>query len=211
MSSSRLIRTSAVLALAGLVIGLLAAVPAEAKKKKKKPAVCAAYVPGDAGADKPTVTVTDAATEEAPLEQAVTIDASAGDADLAGTGALAPGTDAFNVQVDSAAKEAGLYVLFEFPARQDYDLNLLWPDGSYAARSHDFNTLYSPDPRTYSNGGVGGESSDTYEKIVGVRTPDCGGYTVGLESWLAQGGDFTVKLWLGEIKNDPEAPGAETP
>ena len=205
MRSPRFIRTVAVVGMSALVHGAFVATPADAKKKKK-PAVCKAYMPGEKGTDKPTVVVNDAHTEEAPLVQTVTLAESAAD-----FVPVDPATDAFNVQVDSAAAEAGLYVLFEFPSRRDYDLELWYDDGSYAARSHDFNLLYSPAPETYSNEGHAGEATDSSEKIVGVATPDCGGYTVETVNWLGEGGDFEIKVWLGEIKNDPQEPGAETP
>ena len=215
MTSPRFTRTVAVVAMSALVLGAFVAGPADAKKKKKKkakkPAVCAEYLPGEKGTDKPTLVVTDEATEEAPAVQTVTLAESVADVDLTGQLGLAPSTDAFNIQVDSAAKEAGLHILFEFPMRRDYDLELFYDDGSYAARSHDFNLLYSPDPITYSNGGHAGEATDTSEKIVGVRTADCGGYTVETVNWLGEGGEFEIKAWLGDIVNDPQDPGAETP
>lgn len=204
-------KTVVTLLVMGLVAGSLA-MPADARKKrKKKPAVCQAYVPGEKGAGKPNVVVTDTATEQQPVIQKVTLAESIADADLFGTGVVSAASDAFNVQVDTANPDAGLYVLFEFPARRDYDLELWWADGSYAARSHDFNVLYSPSPDTYSNGGHAGEATDASEKIVGVRTPDCGGYTVETVNWLGEGGEMEVKVWLGEVKNDPQAPGAEVP
>ena len=205
-------KTLITLLVMGLVAGSLA-MPADArkKKKKKKPAVCATYVPGEKGAGKPTITVTDAATESAPVVQKVNLAQSIADADVVGAGVLEPGLDAFNVQVDTANPDAGLYALFEFPMRRDYDLELWWADGSYAARSHDFNLLYSPNPDTYANGGHAGEATDASEKIVGVRTPDCGGYTVETVNWLGEGGEMEVKLWLGEVKNEPQAQGAEVP
>ena len=211
MRSPRFIRTVAVVGMSALVLGAFVAGPADAKKKKKKPAVCKTFTPGEKGADKPTIKVTDAATEEAPAVQTVTLAESVADADLVGTGALQPSTDAFNIQVDSAAKEAGLYILFEFPTRRDYDLEVWHTDGSYAARSHDFNPLYSPNPDTYSNGGHAGEATDHSEKIVGLRTSDCGGWTAETVNWLGEGGEMEVTVWLGEIKNDPQAPGTETP
>lgn len=206
MRSPRFIRTVAVVGMSALVLGAFVAAPADAKKKKKKPAVCKAFTPGEKGTDKPTIKITNAATEEAPVVQKVTLAGSysEGIVDEAGR-------DAFNVQVDSAAAEAGLHVLFEFPTRRDYDLELLHTDGSYAARSHDFNLLYSPDPRTYSNEGHGGEATDHSEKLVGIRTSDCGGWTVETVNWLGEGGELEVKLWLGDIVNDPQEPGAETP
>ncbi len=199
-------KTLTVLLSLGLIVGSLT-LPADAakKKRKKKPAVCAPYTPGEKGTDKPTVVVTDAATEAAPAVQNVALDMSA--ADFVPTD---PSTDAFNVQVDSSLKEAGLYVLFEFPTRRDYDLELFWNDGSYAARSHDFNLIYGAGDLS-QNGGHAGEATDASEKIVGVRTPDCGGYTVEAVNWLGEGGEFEIKMWLGEIKNDPQAPGAEAP
>jgi len=207
MNAPRFTRTIAVIGMSALVLGAFAAGPADAKKKKKKPAVCAPYTPGEKGTDKPTITVTDAATEESPAVQKVHLAES-----LADFVPVDPSSDAFNVQIDSKAKEVGLYVLFEFPTRRDYDLELWHPDGSYAARSHDFNPIYNPaQPTLHSNEGHAGESSDSYEKIVGVRTPDCGGYTVEAVNWLGEGGDFQIKVWLGDVVNDAQSPGTEVP
>jgi hypothetical protein len=206
-------KTITVALVLGLLVGSLL-MPAEAKKKKKKrapaPVACAPYSPGSDGSGKPTVVVNDTATEQQPLIQKVNLAESIADLDLVGTGAVAPSTDAFNVQVDTANPDAGLYVLFEFPTRRDYDLELLWTDGSYAARSHDFNLVYSP-AGIHENGGHAGVATDASEQIVGVRTPDCGGYTVETVNWLGEGGEFEIKLWLGESKNDPQPPGAEPP
>ena len=210
MKSSRTIRTLAVVATAGLVLGAFAVGPAEAKKKKKKkPAVCSTFTPADNGADKPTLVVTDAATEEAPAVQKVTLPEEVSE------GAISHGEDVFNVQVDSAAKEAGLYILFEFQERRDYDLNVWHTDGSYAARAHGFNPVLGIhgelDARAGNLSGHAGESTPSSEKIVGIRTSDCGGWTVSAENYLGEGGDFEIKVWLGDIANDPQAPGAETP
>lgn len=199
-------KTLSTLLVLGLVAGAFAA-PADARRKRRKPAACKPPAAvADVGVGKPTVVVTDAATESAPISQTVTLDPSVADLTLGLTDGAA---DAFNVQVDSASPSAGLYVLFEFPTRRDYDLELLWPDSSYAARSHDFNLAYSPVPETYSNGGHAGEATDASEKIVGVRTPDCGSYTVEALNWLGEGGEMDIKVWLGEGKHDPQPPGAE--
>ena len=208
-------KTLSVLLTLGLVAGALA-MPAEAAKKKKKkkaaPAACAPFSPGaEAGAGKPTVVVTDAATEAAPLAQKVTVHESAGDLTFGLTEASA---DAFNIQVDSAAPDAGLYALIEFEPRTDIDLNLLHSDGSYAARSRRWNTISETTdqgPFPVSSAGHGGEGTDHSEKLVGIRTSDCGGWTLQVENWLGFGGEYEVKLWLGEIKNEPLAPGEETP
>lgn len=200
----------------GLVISGVLAGPATAGKKKKKPkpppapAACQAYAPGELGAEKPTVVVTDAATEAAPIEQKVTLDLSVANYDLAGaeTGPLAISSDFFNIQVDTAKADAGLYVYLEFPERRDYDIDLMYADTSYAARSHDGNTTLGVG--TFGqNGGHAGEATTKSEKIVGVRTPDCAGYTLETANWFGEGGELTVKMWLGEAVNDPLAPGEE--
>jgi hypothetical protein len=210
-------RISAVVIAGGLVASAVFAGPATAAKKKKPkpkppaPAVCQPYTPGEAGKDKPLVAVTDAATEAAPVEQKVTLGRSLGDArvisQIPREAILAETYDHFNVQVDTANPDAGLYVLFEFPERRDYDLEVLYPDDSYAARSHDWNTVLGTGRG--ANGGHAGEATTKSEKIVGIRTPDCGGYTVEAVNWLGEGGDFTIKMWLGDVKHDPLAPGEE--
>ena len=209
MRSPRFIRTVAVVGMSALVLGAFVAGPADAKKKKKKPAVCAAFTPGERGADQPTVKVTDANTETAPLLQPVTLDPEVTE------GIVSHSESVFNVQVDSAAKEAGLYILFEFQDRRDYDMNVYHTDGSYAARAHGFQPILGTEPTLEAEAGNlsghAGESTPNSEKIVGIRTSDCGGWTVSAENYLGEGGDFEIKLWLGEIKNDPQAARAETP
>lgn len=183
------------------------------KKGCPKPppaAACPAFTPAEAGKDKPTVTLTDAATEAAPLEQKVTLGQSTADLRVG-----AASHDAFNVQVDSAAAEAGFYALIEFPARNDYDLNMMYGDGSYAARSHAWNTIIEandiefPQIGPLSSTGHGGESTANSEKLVGIKVGDCSGWTIDVANYLGQGGEATVKLWLGEAKTDPQAQGAE--
>ena len=75
MRSARFTRTVAVIGMSALVLGAFAATPADAKKKKKKkPAVCAPFSPGEKGTEKPTLVVTDTATEAAPAIQPVSLD-----------------------------------------------------------------------------------------------------------------------------------------
>jgi hypothetical protein len=175
---------------------------------------CAPVTPSPAGAGKPTITLTPAATEAAPLEQKLTLAQSTADIPLVGGD---PTTDAFNVQVDTPSGDGGLYALIEFPQRNDYDLDLEYPDGSYAARSHAFNTVIELNDQEapifggISSTGHGGESTASSEKLVGIKTADCGGYTLEVTNFLSQGGEVSIKLWLGEIKNDPQAPGEEMP
>ena len=209
MRASRFTRTVAVIGMSALVLGAFAATPADAKKKKKKPVPCAAFQPGENGTDKPTLVVTDSATESAPALQPVSLDPEVTE------GAVSHAEDVFNVQVDSKAKEAGLYILFEFQERRDYDLNVWHTDGSYAARSHGFQPILglneTSDAEFGNLAGHAGESTPNSEKIVGLRTSDCGGYTVSAENYFGEGGDFEIKVWLGPIENDAQAPGAETP
>jgi hypothetical protein len=180
---------------------------------KKSPVACKAFAPGERGADKPTLVATDAATEEAPLEQKITLAESVADLDLTGEipdeGPLAASVEFFNVQVDTTSATTGLYMLFEFDERRDYDMDLLHVDGSYAARSHGFNTICGAPQPNCTNDGHGGEPTSNSEKLVGISTSDCGGWTTELTNWLGEGGEMTVKVWLGEVANEPLAPGEE--
>ncbi len=175
------------------------------KGKKTRVRKCKAFAPGEAGAEAPTVKLTDKATEKKPVEQAVTLDGSV--ADIAGD----PSSAYVNIQVDSKAKSAGLYALLEFPERRDYDMNLLHTDGSYAARARSFNPVLGTPGEQFSEPGHGGEGTTTSEMLVGIKTSDCGGWTLEAQNWLGEGGDFAIKLWLGKAKNAPQAPGEETP
>ena len=161
---------------------------------------CSAYEPGEQGAEAETVVVTDENTEEAPLEVTVT-HASPPDSFLESFFA--------NVQVDSQAAEAGLYISYEFAVYEDHDLYLYYPDGTEAARAAGFNQApFVPDnPAGGTDGtGHGGHSEMGAEVLDGLRTADCAGYTVDFQGFLTEGGDYTAKLWLGEIQNDPAPP-----
>jgi hypothetical protein len=204
-------------ALIGLVaVNVFAALPAQAKapkhKKPKPPVACAAYQAGDFAKDAPLATVTDAATADKPLEQKVTLDQSVADLTF---GLQAASATYVNVQVDSVAPSAGLYAHIDFPQRNDYDLEFQYPDLSYAARSHAFNTVNESNDQALpvlgpiSQTGHGGQATPTSEELVGIATNDCGGYSLKVSNALGQGGDATVKLWLGAVKNQPQAPGEE--
>lgn len=174
--------------------------------KPKPPAVpaCAAYVPGEEGAEAETSVVTDAATEEKP----VVVELNAGP----GAGSLGPydeTTSIFqNVQVDTANADAGLYVKFEFANMHDYDLYLNYADGSTAANSGDFNAAAGHDLGSGSPD-EGWEAGTNYESVLGIRTPDCAGYTARMVSWLTNGGGVTLSMWLGDVVADPNAPAGD--
>jgi hypothetical protein len=205
-------KSLAVAMTAALALSVFAALPADAKKKKKKPKPCAAYVAGELGAEAETIVLTDAATAEAPVTQAVSFDPYFLEGiSVQGQPGTAP-TTFLNVQVDSKAKTAGLYITFEFDDHRDYDMWVRWPDGSEAASSHGFNPLIEtqgqPENVDQSNTATNhaGETTANSENIIGLTTPDCGGYTVELGNYFGEGGDFDVKFWLGEGTEEPLAP-----
>lgn len=169
-------------------------------KKKKGPAKCAAYAPGEEGAEAETTVVTDAATEDKPIE--ITMSAGPG----VGIGGNAV-TETFishvyqNVQVDSKAKDTGLWVRMEMPYPSDYDLYLNNPDGSTAAHAAGFN----PEPAVYNDDGAGGHTEPEAEQLDGIKSSDCQGYTVDVATATGEGWDLTVKFWLGPANYDPAA------
>lgn len=165
---------------------------------------CAPLTPAPTGADAETIKITDAATAEAPVEIPVKLAMSLGDLDLADKlpAPFDPTQHVVNIQVDSAAADAGLYFTFEFPQRRDYDLFLRHSDDSEAASSHGFNTVIET---PFNNTGTNhaGKSTASSENIIGVRTADCGGYTLEAVNWMGEGGNMVVKAWLGDVVNDP--------
>jgi hypothetical protein len=174
--------------------------PAEAKKKKKKkpplPPACAAYEPGEQGAEAELVVVTDAHTAEAPLE--ITIEQGPG---LVAS-QVARSHVFKNIQVDTALTEAGLFVRYEFPAYEDHDLYVNYSDGTVAAQAAGFNPIVEAEPVNEGTS-IGGHSERGAEQVDGVRTADCAGYTADFDNFLGEGGEYTVNLWLGEAENDP--------
>lgn len=199
---SRSVRTFAVLASAGLIVGAFAAGPADAaKKKKKKPAVCAAYVGHEKAAKAELVKVTDAATAEAPIEVEVATDPGFGigrpGTTVNGVDVGAAVSEAFvNVQVDSAAPSAGLYATIEFNEAFDYDLYLDDATGTEVAHSAGFFNQSSA-------AGADGESAIGSENIRGLDTADCGGYSADIAGATTAGDTVTLKLWLGEVVAAP--------
>ncbi len=186
-----------------LVLGLSAS-PALAKKKKKpKAAPCAAYVPGDQGSGAETVVVTDAATEDAPLE--VPISAAMGLMLGFPTDDATGGHEYLNIQVDSNLPTSGLYVRLEFPSSppvRDYDIWLNYADGTNASNAHGFNPAADSQ---FSPESDGGHTEASAEQIDGTSSPDCQGYTLDLATSTGEGGDMTLKFWLGDIQFTPGA------
>lgn len=170
------------------------------KKPKPKPPVvppgppagsCPAYVPGEQGAEVETTVVTDAATAEKPVEIPLEIGAGFG---VGGVFEDAIAHAYHNVQVDSTSGSTGLYVRLEMPYPSDYDLFVRNADGTEAARAAGFN----PEPAVYNDNTAGGHTEPDAEMIDGVTTADCGGYTIDAGAATGEGGELTLKFWLGE-------------
>lgn len=206
MTTHKTTRTLSVLASAALIVGAFAAAPADAKKKKKKPAPagCPAYTPSEWSADIPVTIVNDTHTAEAPLEITVPTEAGAGTSDSASpeNGDTSKAAHAFlNVQVDSAATEAGLYGTLEFQPTWDYDLYFRGNDGAGIAYSAG---TAPAGPFGLDGTGHGGHSGAGSENVDGLTTADCTGYLVDVVTSVGPGGDVTLKLWLGEPAYVPE-------
>lgn len=170
-------------------------------KPKPPPApACPSYVPGEKGAEAETVIVTDAATQEKPIE--VEFDFGVGIPENPNQE-----HEYVHVQVVSDAQEPpGLYARFEFATYEDMDLYAYHSNGKLAARA----AGYNPAPVAVLNDNTnGGHSEQGAEQIDGVRTNSCGGYTIDMVTFQNNSGKKKLKLWLGEGKNDPKPPEEE--
>ena len=194
---------------------------AKIKDKKKKKACkknsgktppgdkCAAYTPGEQGAEAETLVVDSKASAEAPVEHQISMDPAVGL--LTGTLPVVnqpnPATSEtfINLQVDSDKPTDGLYVRVEFTHGEDYDIYLNNADGTEAARAGGFNQ--HPDPNIGDGTGNGGHAEETAEQLDGVLTNDCGGYTLKIANALGTG-EPVLKLWLGDPTWDPGAQAA---
>ena len=194
MRNGRIMRSIAVLASAGLVVGAFAAAPADAKKRKK-PKACAAYVPGEAGQEAEITPVTSANTAEAPAAIEVEVGPGIG----AGRNPAPPpeGEGQFvshafaNLQVDSAGPSDVLNVRISWSnPLEDFDVYLDSSDGTEVASSAGYATV---------EGGSEYASSDPgSETIVGFPVSDCDGFTVDVVGATTPGATVTVEYWLGE-------------
>ncbi len=94
--------------------------------------------------------MTDANTADAPLE--LTVTQEMGQGNDGGLGSTTARVHTFrNIQVDSAAAEAGLYIKYSFPVYEDHDLYVYYADGAEAAHVGGFNQVSAgpsmePDP-----------------------------------------------------------------
>jgi hypothetical protein len=195
MSSNRILRGAALIGTAGLILGAFVAVPALAKK----PAACKVFKAKTDGKGQPVSVVTDAATADKPVTVTVATTAGAGlsspDGPSGDTPAGGPTHTYYNVQVDSKAKSARLYVRAEFAPVLDYDLYLR-DEGAALAYSAG---APAPIPAQGLDGtGNGGHSEVGAENIDGWTAADCAGYTVDIVSATTPGVDVTLKFWLAK-------------
>lgn len=187
MRTGRISKAFAVLAMASLVVGAFAAVPAEAKRKKKG---CATYQPGTNGDGQPVTVVTDKATADKP----VTIELETGPGLGIGRDASSPEGEHVshayaNIQVDSAAPSANLFVSVAFTPAYDYDLYLDTADDTQLAASAGFGPL-AFGASDYEQSDVGSET------IAGFSANDCDGYTADIVGATTPGETVTVTVWL---------------
>ena len=198
MRSGRVIRTLAVVASVGLIFGAFVG-PAEAgKKKKKKPAACAAFSPsepetgsheGAKATEAAVQQVTAAHTEAAPL----VVEYEHGPAfwDTVTQTPVHESTEFFNFQAQGAG---GLHIKAEWSgAEHDIDL-YLYEDGTRVASSGAFNP--APVPGVFDAGGNGGQG---FETIPGYGVSACKGVTLESRAFISHGTPVTLKVWLGEV------------
>ena len=193
MKNGRIIRSLTVLALASLVMGAFMAAPADAKKKKPKG--CAAYVPGEKGAEAPITMVTSANTADAPAAVEVDLGPGVGigrnpEPPPDGEGQFVSHAFA-NLQVDSAAPSDLLNVRISWTETPyDYDVYLDAADGTELASSAGYGPV--PGGSDYASSALGSET------IVAYPVGDCDGFTVDVVGATTPGGTVTVEYWLGE-------------
>ena len=203
---SRSVRTFAVLASAGLILGAFVAAPADAAKKKKKPPACPAFASELAG-DTPVNMVTDAHTAEAPLvleiETPPGLGSSSNSAPAGGPTEDpthgAPAHTFVPVQFDSAVAETGAYFTLEYTFPLDYDLWIRGDDGVAVAGAAGF----IPGVPFLDGTGYGGHTGQGTENVEGLITADCTGYTVDIVSAATPGETVTLKMWTGEATYAP--------
>lgn len=205
MKSSR-IRTVAVLASAGLLVGAFAVGPADAAKRKKKPFSCAPATPtapasdhagADAAPEAPVTAITEAATEEKP----VVIEYQHGPAlYVFGTAQPIQEDNAyFNLQVVSKKPDQGLYILQEWGNDvTDLDLYLYDDSGNQVAYSGAFNAAPQNTP-VGDFSGPGDTGGVGFESISGYPAVPCVAHTIESVAYMTNGEPVTLKVWLGPV------------
>ena len=193
---ARSIRTLAVLASVGLLVGAFGAGPADAKKKKKKKKApsCAPVTAGGNGAEAELVRLTTAATAEKPVEIELETAQGLGFSSTAPDGGGDEGATSHvyqNLQVISAVPGTALNARVEFGQHQDYDFFLRDAASQESlAYSAGFN---GPAP---VDSGDGGHAEWGAEAIDAFAYEKCTGYTLDVVSAVTEGGPVALKIWL---------------
>jgi hypothetical protein len=199
--TSKLVRSMAVAASAAIVLSAFVAAPAEARKKKPKPPSCpaATYVePATDSTSRPTpedtvITVTDAATAEAPI--VVEYEHGAALWSTEPQQPIQEDTKWFPIQVDSASPTKGLFVRLDWavPSVSDIDL-YVWDGASGEENSHSGATNAVPvnAPFVAETGAMG------YESISGSPVGECMNYLIESRAFMTAGESMTLTIWLGD-------------
>lgn len=108
----------------------------------------------------------------------------------------------FNIQVEPSSSQTGLWARLAFEERRDYDLVLYDNRGNVVASSNGFNPAHEEAP-ALSPESAGGQSTNRSETLRGIRSDRCAGYTLNVSSAAAEGGEVTLKLWLGPVAYTP--------
>lgn len=210
MNSRRIVRPLCVVATAALILGAFAAAPADAKKKKKKPPVpagCPAFTPIEPNSpsgekaevlEQPVVKVTDEHTADKPL----VIEYEHGAALWSITqDPIQEDTVFFNIQVDSANPDTGLYVFQEWAKRPGSDMDLyVWDGASGDEATHSGSSNLAPTPLPPTPVINHGQTTGAWglESVSGFPVLDCAGFTVESRAFSTPGEAMTLSVWLGE-------------
>lgn len=213
MKTHRFIRTVSVLASSALILGAFVAGPADAKKKKKAkppvPAGCPEFKPIEPASpsgqtaevlEQEVLKITDEHTEEAPLVLEYEHGAALWSINQV---PIQEDTVFFNLQIDTAAADTGLYVFQEWAHAPGSDMDLyLWDGttGEEATHSGSSNAAPEPLPPAPVVGDTHGQGTGAWglESISGFPVNDCAGFTAESRAFSTAGEDMTMTIWLGE-------------
>jgi len=209
------IRTLAVLASVGLIVGAVAVGPAGAVKKEKGKAFsCApatAPVPTEGtssnaadAAKVPVVNVTSAATEAKPLTFEFALESAAHDPMFHTR--IKESTVYHAFQVVSKKPGTGLYTKLTWPgAESDIDFYMYDSSGTMVATSGAFNPL-PLDTGVAHDFSAGGNGGTGFESIPGFPAAPCSPYTFESKAFLTPGETATLSVWLGKAGNSYSKP-----
>lgn len=207
---TRTSRSIAVVMSAALLVGAFAVAPADARKKKKKKKPVVACAPAaiaapksDSGhaaeaVDAEVVQVTDAATEEAPVEIAYDHGPALW---LSGFGVpVQEDTKFFNIQVVTNSGGPGLYVHQTWSSSSPDDMDMYLYDAATGDQVALSGSANLPEPIASNLPPQAGQDTGHMglESISGLLAGDCMTYTVESRAFTSDGEKMVLKVWLGE-------------